>query len=150
MIREVILGVSIARRMPYEVIEPEDFNNKKLILLEIIEEIERVVMEVGGVSEEVQAKINEIKKEVDALPTVKYGDYVLSSHHNNIVDILKKIAELLQVLPVEKAVPVREMRPEIEFIGVSDIVPVSRVDIEFIGVSEITLTPQVSLTLEKG
>ena len=56
-------------------------------------------------SEEVQDKINKIKEDVDALPTVGFGDYVLHEHHNDIIDVFKEVAELLQTLPKKKAVP---------------------------------------------
>jgi len=138
MIEEKILGVSIARRIPYEVIEPEDFNNKKLILLEIIRECERIVEEVGGVSEEVKNKINKIRRDVEALPTVAYGDYVSHEHHNSIVDILKEIAELLQILPIEKVWELRGITYE----------PTPSLTLEVWEVSGITPTLSLSLILE--
>ena len=55
--------------------------------------------------EEIKDKINKIKEDVDALPTVGFGDYVLHDHHNDIVDVFKELAELLQSLPKKKTVP---------------------------------------------
>ena len=130
---EVILGVSIRRRMPYDVIEPEDFNNKKQILLRILDEIDRIAREVGGVSEDVEEKMNKIREEVNALPTVSYGDYVLHDHHNNIVSILKDISELLQVLPVEKEV----------------IFSIVSLEVRRGATVEIVKTPQTNLTHEE-
>ena len=54
--------------------------------------------------EEIKDKINKIKKDVDALPTVGFGDYVLHDHHNEIIDVFKELAELLQSLPKKKYV----------------------------------------------
>ena len=130
---EVILGVSIRRRMPYDVIEPEDFNNKKQILLRILDEIDRIAREVGGVSEDVEEKMNKIREEVNALPSVSYGDYVLHDHHNNIVSILKDISELLQVLPVEKEV----------------IFSIVSLEVRKGATVEIVKTPQTNLTHEE-
>jgi len=130
---EVILGVSIRRRMPYDVIEPEDFNNKKQILLRILDEIDRIAREVGGVSEDVEEKMNKIREDVNALPSVSYGDYVLHDHHNNIVSILKDISELLQVLPVEKEV----------------IFSIVSLEVRRGATVEIVKTPQTNLTHEE-
>ena len=130
---EVILGVSIKRRMPYDVIEPEDFNNKKQILLRILDEIDRIAREVGGVSEDVEEKMNKIREDVNALPTVSYGDYVLHDHHNNIVSILKDISDLLQVLPVEKEV----------------IFSIVSLEVRRGATVEIVKTPQTNLTHEE-
>ena len=130
---EVILGISIRRRMPYDVIEPEDFNNKKQILLRILDEIDRIAREVGGVSEDVEEKMNKIREEVNALPAVSYGDYVLHDHHNNIVSILKDISELLQVLPVEKEV----------------IFSIVSLEVRRGATVEIVKTPQTNLTHEE-
>ena len=61
--------------------------------------------------EEIKDKINKIKEDVDALPTVGFGDYVLHDHHNDIIDVFKELAELLQSLPKKKSVP--QVRVEI-------------------------------------
>jgi len=68
------------------------------------------------VSAEVKSKIQDIKSKVYALPTVKYGEYVMAEHHNKIVDILKDIADVLEQIPVEKVVEklVPECKPKLE------------------------------------
>ena len=80
--------------------------------------------------EEIKDKINKIKKDVDALPTVGFGDYVLHDHHNDIIDVLKELAELLQSLPKKKTVSP------------------ARVEITIKSAVEIVKTPEINLTLE--
>jgi len=104
-----IYGIPL--RIVYDFVDkilPEDFNNKVQILKKIVQELENKVSELEAqgltVSAEVKTKIQDIKSKVYALPTVKYGEYVMAEHHNKIVDILKDIADVLEQIPVEKVV----------------------------------------------
>ena len=80
--------------------------------------------------EEIKDKINKIKKDVDALPTVGFGDYVLHDHHNEIIDVFKELAELLQSLPKKK------------------YVTPATLEVRRGATVEIVKTPQTNLTLE--
>jgi len=136
MVSVTILGVTIEKRKPHELIQPEDFNRKKEILLKIMDEVDRIVEEVGGVSSDVEERINKIKSDVNALPKVYYGDMVFADHHNDIVDVLKEIADLLQDLPKEKIVekPVPEMKPSLEIYAPKE--------------PDIPLAPKTTVSLE--
>ena len=61
--------------------------------------------------EEIRAKIDAIKQKVDSLQYVSAGDYVLADHHNDVVDILKDIADVLQQIPITKIIERVEYKP---------------------------------------
>ena len=105
MTKVYIYGIPL--RIVYDFVDkilPEDFNNKVEILKKIVQELENKVSELEArgvtVSTEVKSKIQDIKSKVYALPTVKYGDYVMAEHHNKIVDILKEISDVLGLIPI--------------------------------------------------
>jgi len=121
MTKVYIYGIPL--RIVYDFVDkilPEDFNNKVEILKRIVQELENKVSELEAqgitVSAEVKSKIQDIKSKVYALPTVKYGDYVMAEHHNKIVDILKEISDVLEQIPVEKVVekPIPECKAKFE------------------------------------
>ena len=101
--------------------------------------------------EEVKDKINKIKEDVDALPTVGFGDYVLHDHHNDIIDVFKELAELLQSLPKKKTVS--PARVEITVKSAVEIVKTPQTNItheETVkSAVEIVKTPQTNITHEE-
>jgi len=116
-----ILGITIEKRKPHEVIQPEDFNKKKKILLKIIEKLEDISEPVNS---DINMKIDEIKLDILALPTVSYGDAVFASHHNDIVNILVKIANILSELygDILAVLEIKEEVKKLPTVGFGDIV----------------------------
>jgi len=94
-----ILGVEIEERARDEIIQPDDFNRKRDILVAMVNQIDRIFEEAGGMSDEIQEWVEKIKSDINALPEVRYGDYVLADHHNDVIRVMKEIADLLVSLP---------------------------------------------------
>lgn len=54
--------------------------------------------------EELRNRILQLKIKALTIPTVKAGDYVMSSLHNEMIDILKEMSDILSEMPIVKEV----------------------------------------------
>jgi len=90
-----IYGISIEKRWWGDVIQPEDDNKKREILLKMCDEIENITNIIYYDSESIASAVSEVREKVEALKVVSYGEYVYAEHHNAFIDILRDVVNIL-------------------------------------------------------
>jgi len=90
-----IYGISIEKRWWGDVIQPEDDNKKREILLKMCDEIENITNIIYYDRESIAPVVSEVRERVEALKVVSYGEYVYAEHHNAFIDILRDVVNIL-------------------------------------------------------
>lgn len=83
-----------------DVIRVDDHNLKVEALKEDINTLESMEHKLKITNPYLDEK-EKLKSMVQALPTVKSGDYVMADHHNKIVDCLNQVLKVLDAIEID-------------------------------------------------
>jgi len=119
-----IYGISIEKRGWGDVIQPEDDNKKREILLKMCDEIENITNIIYHDSESIASAVSELREKVEALRVVSYGEYVYAEHHNAFIDILRDVVNILLDMfgNIESVIEISDRVSSLGRLGFGDIV----------------------------